>query len=143
MCHQQVLDPPILHCVFFSQRMMRRPPLTKRKMLQLRHPLTKRTAGGCHLCLNGWQWIGTRPIELQNCYLQKGALRALQRAGVKVWVLSFCGHERAQEVQQKYQTLLQEELVNCISFTWSRVGRNGSKVVSYGSAEEGSAELFP
>ena len=76
------------------------------------------------------EWVAVdwyRTIEQQNGYLQKGALRALQRAGVKVWVLSFCGQERAREVEQKYQTLLEEELVDTISFTWSRVGKNGKK----------------
>ena len=44
-----------------------------------------------------------------------------------MWVRSFCGKDRAEEVQGKYDGLLQEGLVDTISFTWSRTGRNGKK----------------
>ena len=76
------------------------------------------------------KWVAVdwyRTIELSNGYIQKGALRALKEAGVKVWVLSFCGKERSEEVQEKYDGLLQEGLVDTISFTWSKTGRNGKK----------------
>ena len=47
------------------------------------------------------EWVAVdwyRTIELSNGHLQKGALRALKDAGVRVWVLSYCGLDRSQEV---------------------------------------------
>ena len=74
------------------------------------------------------EWVAVdwyRTIELSNGYLQKGALKALKDAGVRVWALSYCGLDRSFEVQQKYDGLLHEGLVDTISFTWSKTGYSG------------------